>query len=102
MSAAESILPRLTSVIEELGGVRADVEPTHTTFSREHVFAVLVPAAPTRLDVGLVLPGVEETERLRPAESFVHGGVTHVVSLAHEDEIDGELTSWLRVAYDNA
>ena len=34
---------------------------------------MLVPATPTRLDVGLVLPNAEPTERLRPAESFDHG-----------------------------
>ena len=48
---------------------------------------------PTRVDVLLTLPGAAETERLRHVS-----GDTYRVSLAHEDEIDGELTEWLRAA----
>jgi hypothetical protein len=94
------ILSRLTSVIEELGD---DVETHHgdtsVAFSRAAQFAVLEPSTPTRLDVGLVLPDAAETERLRPAGDFGSKRITHRVSLAHEDEIDGELTEWLRAAY---
>jgi predicted transport protein len=97
------ILTRLTSVIEELGDdVKAEPRQTYVAFSRVRQFAVLQPATPTRLDVGLVLPGAEETERLRPAGSFGSGRISHRVSLAHEDEIDAELTGWLRDAYDVA
>jgi hypothetical protein len=94
------IATRLTSVIEELGGdVTRDERDTYVAFSRGRQFAVLEPTAPTRLDVGLVLPDAEATERLRPAGSFGPETVTHRVSLAHEDEIDGELAGWLRAAY---
>jgi hypothetical protein len=94
------ILTRLTSVIEELGDdVEIERRDTFVAFSRAARFAVLEPSTPTRLDVGLVLPDAEETERLRPAGAFGSGLVTHRVSLAHEDEIDGELTEWLRAAY---
>ncbi len=95
------ILARLTSVIEELGSDVA-VEPleSYIAFSRgRRLFAVLQPSTATRLDVGLVLPGAEEGERLRPAGSSGWERITHRVSLAHEDEIDGELTGWLRAAY---
>jgi hypothetical protein len=97
------ILTRLTSIVEELGDdVGREQRPTHVAFSRGREFALLEPATSTRLDVGLALPGAEETERLRPAESFGSEGITHRVSLAHEDEIDAELTEWLRAAYDGA
>ena len=97
------ILTRLSSVIEELGDdVKSEPRQTYIAFSRVRQFAVLQPATPTRLDVGLVLPGAEETERLRPAGSFGSGRISHRVSLAHEDEIDTELTGWLRDAYDVA
>jgi hypothetical protein len=97
------IITRLASVIEELGDdVAADSQPTHVAFSRGRQFAMLQPSTPTRLDVGLVLPDAQETERLRPAGSFGSERITHLVSLAHEDEIDGELTGWLRAAYDGA
>jgi predicted transport protein len=94
------VLTRLTSVIEELGDdVAADAQDTYVAFSRGRQFALLQPATPTRLDLGLVLPGAAETERLRPAGSFGSERITHRVSLAHEDEIDAELTAWLRQAY---
>ena len=82
--------------------MKAEPRQTYIAFSRLRQFAVLQPATPTRLDVGLVLPGAEETARLRPAGSFGSGRISHRVSLAHEDEIDGELTGWLRDAYDVA
>ena len=46
--------------------------------------------APGRLDVGLILPGVPPAGRLEPA------GVTSA------DDIDPELTRWLRAAYARA
>lgn len=94
------ILTRLTSVIEELGDdVRAEPRRTYVAFSRGRQFALLQPSTATRLDVGLVLPDAEETPRLRPAGAFGSGRISHRVSLAHEDEIDTELTDWLRDAY---
>jgi predicted transport protein len=97
------ILTRLASVIEELGDdVATEPRQTYVAFSRGRQFALLQPSTATRLDVGLVLPDAEETERLRPAGSFGSGRITHRVSLAHEDEIDGELTGWLRDAYAGA
>jgi hypothetical protein len=96
-------LARLMSVIEELGpDVATEPRGTYVAFSRGRQFALLEPATATRLDVGLVLPGAAETERLRSAGSFGSGSTTHRVSVAHEDEIDGELTGWLRAAYDGA
>jgi hypothetical protein len=97
------VLAALTSAIEELGAdVKVEPRRTYVAFSRVRQFALLQPSAATRLDVGLVLPGARETPRLRPAGSFGSGRISHRVSLAHEDEIDPELTGWLRDAYDVA
>jgi hypothetical protein len=74
-SQADPIVSRLSSLIEEIGGTPPRIEQ----------------AVPARVDVLLELPGAEETERLRHV-----AGDTYRVSLAHEDEIDGELTEWLR------
>jgi hypothetical protein len=70
----ESLVARLESLAEEIGAPVRIEQP-----------------APTRVDVLLTLPGAEETERLRHVS-----GDTYRVSLAHEDEIDGELTEYLR------
>lgn len=99
----DPILVRLSSIVEELGDdVAREDRGTALAFSRGRLFAVLEPQSPTRLDVALVLPDADETERLRPAGAGEPAAVTHRVSLAHEDEIDGELTEWLRAAYDGA
>ena len=97
------VLARLMSVVEELGpDVATEPRGTYVAFSRGRQFALLQPSTATRLDVGLVLPGAAETERLRSAGDFGSERTTHRVSLAHEDEIDGELTDWLRAAYEGA
>jgi hypothetical protein len=70
----DSLRARLESLAEEIGAPVRIEEPV-----------------PTRIDVLLTLPGGEETERLRHVS-----GDTYRVSLAHEDEIDGELTEYLR------
>jgi predicted transport protein len=94
------VFTRLSSIVEELGpDVAVEPRETYVAFSRGRRFALLQPSTPKRLDVGLVLPDAEETERLRPAGSFGSAGITHRVSLAHEDEIDAELVTWLRAAY---
>ena len=72
----ETLLARLNSLVEETGAPVRVEQPV-----------------PTRVDVLLTLPDAEETERLRHVS-----GDTFRVSLAHEDELDGELTEWLRAA----
>lgn len=97
------ILLSLASLISEFGDdVAREQRKTYVAFTRGRQFALLQPSTPTRLDVGLVLPGAEQTERLRPAGSFGSGRISHRVSLAHEEEIDAELVEWLRAAYDAA
>jgi hypothetical protein len=70
----ESLVARLTSLIDEIGAPVRIEQPV-----------------PTRVDVLMTIPDAEETERLRHV-----GGDTYRVSLAHEDEIDAELTEWLQ------
>lgn len=97
------IYTRLASLIQELGDdVKVESRQTYVAFSRVRQFAVLQPSTATRLDLGLVIPDAVETPRLRPAGSFGSGRISHRVSLAHEDEIDAELTGWVRDAYDVA
>lgn len=73
----------------------------YASLRREKQFAILQPSTGTRLDVGLVLPGVEPTGRLEPAGSF-NAMMTHRIRVANPSEVDKELVSWLRRAYDQA
>jgi hypothetical protein len=54
-----------------------------------------------RLDLGLILPGVPSAGRLELSGSF-NPLFTHRVRVTSADEIDAELTRWLRAAYANA
>ena len=96
-SPADPIVHRLTSLVAELGDdVSTDDRGDGIAFSRSQLFALLERPAPPLVELSLALPRAAETERLRPVE---RGVLTHRVSLAHEDEIDAELTGWLREAY---
>ena len=70
----------------------------YVSLRRAKQFAILQPSTATRLDVGLVLAGVEPTDRLETAGSF-NAMVTHRVRLESVDQVDKELMSWLRQAY---
>jgi predicted transport protein len=99
--ALRPIYERLAEFIVGLGeDVDAGPRGTYVSFDRPKQFALVRPSTKTRIDVGLRLPGVAPTERLRDAGSFGSGNITHRVALASPDEIDAELEGWLRDAYD--
>jgi hypothetical protein len=70
---------------------------------RAHVFAQIKPATRTRIDLALHLRGYDgdiperviETDGLRKGDRL-----THRMAVTSADEIDDELTLWLRRAYD--
>jgi predicted transport protein len=77
--------------------------PTDTYISilrRAKKFAIVQVTA-ARLDIGIKLKGVEPTSRLEPAGSW-NSMVTHRVRITDPSQLDGELLSWLKQAFDNA
>jgi predicted transport protein len=68
------------------------------SFIGKRQFALIKPATKTRIDLGLKLPGVEITERLENSGPF--GTMcTHRVQITNIDQIDQQLLSWLKQAY---
>jgi hypothetical protein len=63
--------------------------------------AIVQPTTKTRIDVGLVLKGVEPGGRLEKAGSW-NAMCTHRVRVESTEEIDEELLGWLKAAYDGA
>jgi hypothetical protein len=77
--------------------------PTDTYISllrRAKKFAIVQVVA-ARLDIGIKLTGAEPTSRLEPAGSW-NSMVTHRVRISDPSQLDGELLSWLKQAFDNA
>lgn len=58
-------------------------------------------ATRTRVDLGLNLKGTEPTERLEGGDVF-SGMCTHRVRLESPTDVDTQVMSWLRQAYDQA
>jgi len=64
-------------------------------------FAIVQPSSAERLDIGLKLPGVSAVGRFEEAGTW-NRMVTHRVRLATPGQIDSELISWLKTAYEAA
>jgi hypothetical protein len=100
-SALRAIYSRLAKAIVALGpDARPDPRQTYVSFVRQRQFAIVRASTKSRVDVGLVLPGAAETDRLQPARSFGSERITHRVALTSPDDVDGELLGWLRAAYE--
>jgi hypothetical protein len=72
----------------------------YVSLRRRKQFAMIQPGA-ARVDVGLILAGTATTDRLEAAGSF-NALFTHRVRVSAVHDVDGELTGWLREAYDRA
>lgn len=76
---------------------------TMVPFYRNHVFAQIKPTTNTRIDFGLALKGAKGK---LPKSLIDTGGlekkdrITHRFAISNLDEIDAEVTRWLKVAYD--
>jgi hypothetical protein len=64
-------------------------------------FAILQPSTAQRLDIGIKLKGRPAAGRFEASDSW-NAMVTHRVRISAKQEIDREMLSWLRSAYDAA
>ena len=64
-------------------------------------FAILQPSASDRLDIGIKLKDVSPDGRFEPAGSW-NAMVTHRVRIGDPSQIDREVLSWLKRAFDAA
>jgi hypothetical protein len=72
----------------------------YLSLRRRKQFAMLQPAA-NHVDVGIILPGGASGERLESADTF-NALFSNRIRVRSIDDIDAELTGWLREAYDSA
>jgi hypothetical protein len=70
---------------------------------RKNCFAQIKPTTNTRIDLGLCLRGIEPQGRLLDTGGDTKGDrINRRIAVTSEDDLDGELTIWLRKAYDAA
>lgn len=93
-----------TRLLEKLASLGDDIEQApkkgYVSLRRRKQFAMLQPGA-RWINLGLVLARHSPTGRLEPAASW-NALFTHRVRVGAPAEIDGEIDSWLRAAYDAA
>lgn len=89
----------VVAAARELGDdVQVVVQKTAVSQRRSKQFGVVTPASRTRVELGLNLRGTGPEGRLEAA-----GGMcTHRVRLTSVDDVDGEVLTWLRTAYERA
>lgn len=100
--AKADLRPLHDRVVELARGFGEDVElapkQAYVSMRRTKQFGTVGPASGGRLEIGLNLKGVEPSGRLEATT----GMCTHRVRLSAPDELDAEVTGWLREAYDRA
>jgi hypothetical protein len=85
-------------------GTDVKVAPTHTYISLlrgENKFGIVQPSADDHIDIGIKLKGVAPSGRLAAAGTW-NSMVTHRVPIREPDQIDAEILTWLKQAYDSA
>jgi len=95
----KSIYDKLLTIIKPFGkDITITPKKSSVSIIRKHQFVLIKPATKTRIDLGLKLKGKPTTERLEKSGPF--GAMcTHRVQLTAIEEIDDELTGWLKEAY---
>ena len=86
-------------------GVARDVKAcpckTIVPLYRNHVFAQIKPATRTRIDMGFALKDLKPTGRLIDTGGFAKKDrITHRIPISSSDDIDDEITHWLKFAYE--
>lgn len=101
----EALYPIYVKLISEVKKFGDDVEVApkraYVSLRRKKQFALVQPSTKTRLDIGINLKDFNTTDRLEASGSF-NAMCSHRVRTADISDVDDELISWLRQAYDKA
>lgn len=99
----ESLRPLHDAVMKEiykLGNFDISPKKTYLSLRRKKQFAMVGPGTKNRLEIGLNMKGVPATDRLQ--EQSPGGMCQYKVWLSGTQEINDELISWIRTAYESA
>ncbi len=92
---------KLIAEIQNFGG-EFEIAPkkTYVSLKRKKQFVVLNPASKTRFEIGFNLKGVEPQGKLEAEKP--NGICSHKINLAEINEIDEEVISWIKMAFEKA
>lgn len=91
---------QLMAAINKFGPFEIAPKKGYVSLRRKKQFAMIGPATKTRVEVGLNMKGVKGTARL--TEMKPGGMCQYKVNVTDTSEVDQELISWIRQAYDSA
>ena len=101
----EHFLPVYERLMEEILKWGDDVEVApknaYVSLRRKRQFAMLQPATKSRFEVGLNLKGTNPEGKLA-ATSASNMMCSHFIALSGPEDIDSEVFSWIRKAYDQS
>lgn len=101
----EALHPIYLKLMEEVKKFGSDVEVApkraYVSLRRKKQFALVQPSTKARLDIGINMKGFDTTDRLEASGSF-NAMCSHRVRVSDIGDVDNELISWLRQAYDSA
>lgn len=99
-AALRPIHERLLGELASLGEFEWVPKKGYISYRRNRQFAMIGPATNTRVELGLNMKGIEGTERL---QTLPPGQMcNYKVKLTDVQQVDAELASWVRVAYESA
>jgi predicted transport protein len=92
---------KLIAEIQQFGG-EFEIAPkkTYVSLKRKKQFIILNPASKTRFEIGFNLKGVEPKGKLEAEK--LNGICSHKLNLSDINDIDQEVISWIKMAFDNA
>ncbi len=99
-AALRPIHEKLMDAINKFGDFEISPKKTYLSLRRKKQFAMIGPATQSRVEVGLNMKGVGETERLLalPPGQMCQ----YKVKVSDVKEVDKELIGWVKQAYDAA
>ena len=97
-----SFYDQIVAAAQSLGpDVEIAPKKANVSVRRKKQFALIQPTTKTRIDLGLILKDQAPEGRLNPSGSF-NAMFTHRVKIDKAEDIDAELRTWLKAAYDAA
>jgi hypothetical protein len=91
----------MTAIVSFGNDIERAPKKGYVSLRRKKQFAMIQPTTAMRIDIGLILKDVPTTERLEAAASF-NALFTHRVRVNAVNDVDEQLITWLKRAYDRA